>query len=54
MSKKLIHISSDTLPKEAADLMLENQIRHLAVMDDEKLVGVVSMIYIFQSINLNK
>ena len=54
MSKKLIHISSDTLPKEAADLMLENQIRHLAVMDDEKLVGVVSMRDIFQSLNLNK
>ena len=43
MSKNIISVTPQCLKMEALDLMMENQIRHLAVMDKEKLVGVLSM-----------
>ena len=43
MSKNIISVSPQCTKLEALDLMMENQIRHLAVMDDGKLVGVLSM-----------
>jgi CBS domain-containing protein len=51
MSNKLISTTPETTTDDAIKLMVENQIRHLAVMDDEKLVGVISMRDIFYSIN---
>ena len=43
MSKNIISVTPQCTKMEALDLMMENQIRHLAVMDKEKLVGVLSM-----------
>lgn len=54
MSKKLISVNSESSTDNAIGLMIENQIRHLAVIDDEKLVGVISMRDIFYSLNLLK
>ena len=51
MSNKLISTTPETTTDDAIKLMVENQIRHLAVMDDEKLVGVISMRDIFYSVN---
>ena len=43
MSKNIISVTPQCNKMDALDLMMENQIRHLAVMDREKLVGVLSM-----------
>lgn len=43
MSDKLITVSPDTDVKEAAKLMAEHQIRRLPVVENEKLVGIVSL-----------
>jgi len=43
MSSKIIKVSPENTTDEAMDLMIDNQIRHLAVMENEKLLGVVSM-----------
>ena len=43
MSKNIISVTPQCTKMDALDLMMENQIRHLAVMDDDKLVGVLSM-----------
>ena len=43
MSKNIISVTPQCTKLNALDLMIENQIRHLAVMDQEKLVGVLSM-----------
>ena len=43
MSSKIIKVSPDNSTDEAMDLMIDNQIRHLAVMENDKLLGVVSM-----------
>ena len=43
MSKNIISVTPQCDKMDALDLMMENQIRHLAVMDQEKLVGVLSM-----------
>ena len=51
MSNRLISTTPETTTDDAIKLMVENQIRHLAVMDNEKLVGVISMRDIFYSIN---
>ena len=51
MSNKLISTTPENTTDDAIKLMVENQIRHLAVMDDERLVGVISMRDIFYSIN---
>ena len=43
MSKNIISVTPQCTKLDALDLMMGNQIRHLAVMDNEKLVGVLSM-----------
>ena len=43
MSKNMISVTPQCNKIDALDLMMENQIRHLAVMDEGKLVGVLSM-----------
>jgi CBS domain-containing protein len=43
MSEKIISISSAETSGDALNLMIENQIRHLAVMENKKLIGVLSM-----------
>ena len=43
MSSSIIKVSSDNTTDEALDMMIDNQIRHLAVMDNDRLLGVVSM-----------
>jgi len=51
MSKKVISASPESTTEEAIKLMIENQIRHLAVLDGDKLIGVISMRDIFYSLN---
>jgi len=51
MSNKLISTTPETSTEDAVKLMVENQIRHLAVMEEEKLLGVISMRDIFYSVN---
>ena len=43
MSSSLIKVSPNDTTNEALNTMIDNQIRHLAVMDNDKLLGVVSM-----------
>ncbi|AZU61399.1 CBS domain-containing protein [Neobacillus mesonae] len=43
MSDELITISADATSREAARLMAEHQIRRLPVVDDGKLIGIVSL-----------
>ena len=43
MSSSIIKVSPDNTTDEALDMIIDNQIRHLAVMDNDKLLGVVSM-----------
>ena len=43
MSEKIISITSAETSGDALNLMIENQIRHLAVMENKKLIGVLSM-----------
>jgi len=43
MSSKIVKVSPGNTTDEAMDLMIDNQIRHLAVMENDKLLGVVSM-----------
>ena len=43
MSKNIISVTPQCSKMDALDLMMENQIRHLAVMEKDKLVGVLSM-----------
>lgn len=43
MSGELITCSPDTISKEAAELMAKHQIRRLPVVENEKLVGIVSL-----------
>ena len=43
MSENIISVTSSQTAEEALALMIENQIRHLAVMEDDSLVGVLSM-----------
>lgn len=43
MSNELITISSDATSKEAVHLMSQHQIRRLPVVEDEKLIGIVSL-----------
>ena len=42
MSTELITVTSDTSVREAARLMAQNWIRHLPIMSEGKLVGVLS------------
>ena len=43
MSKTLVTVTPDTSSKEAAKLMAEHQIRRLPVVDNGKLIGIVSL-----------
>ena len=43
MSENIISVTSSQTAEEALALMIENQIRHLAVMEEGSLVGVLSM-----------
>ena len=43
MSKNIISVTPQCSKIDALNLMIENQIRHLAVMDQDKLVGILSM-----------
>ena len=40
MSQKVISASPESTTEEAIKLMIENQIRHLAILDGDKLIGV--------------
>ena len=42
MSKKFRWVTSDTMIEDAVQKMLNNNIRRLIVLDDEKLAGVVT------------
>ena len=43
MSENIISVTSSQTAEDALALMIENQIRHLAVMEEGSLVGVLSM-----------
>ena len=43
MSSSIVKVSPGSTTDEAINMMIDNQIRHLAVMENEKLLGVVSM-----------
>ena len=51
MSKNVVSASSENTTNEAVKLMIENQIRHLAIIDEDRLIGVISMRDIFYSLN---
>ena len=47
MSKNVVSASPETTTDEAISLMVENQIRHLAVLEEDRLIGVIlSLIHI--------
>ena len=55
MTDSVVSTTSDATTQEAVKLMVENQIRHLAVIEEDKLKGVISMRDLFYSLNyLNK
>lgn len=43
MSDKLYHISADASVQEASDMMAREQIRRLPIVENGKLVGIVSL-----------
>lgn len=43
MSKNLVTVSPDQDAEEAADIMAQHQIRRLPVVDNGKLVGIISL-----------
>lgn len=43
MSETLITVSPDTDAEEAADIMAQHQVRRLPVVEDGRLVGVISL-----------
>lgn len=49
MTKELITISSDALLEEAATLMRDNKVSFLPVVDDNRLVGIITESDIFDS-----
>jgi len=51
MSKSVVSASPEDSTDYAIKLMVENQIRHLAILDKDRLVGVISMRDIFYSLN---
>ena len=53
MSKNVVSASSENTTNEAIKLMIENQIRHLAILDEDRLIGVISMRDIFYSLNFS-
>ena len=51
MSKSVVSASPEDSTDYAIKLMVENQIRHLAILDKDRLVGVISMRDIFYNLN---
>lgn len=51
MSRSVVSASPEDSTDYAIKLMVENQIRHLAILDEDRLVGVISMRDIFYSLN---
>ena len=51
MSRSVVSASPEDSTDYAIKLMVENQIRHLAILDKDRLVGVISMRDIFYSLN---
>jgi CBS domain-containing protein len=43
MSEKMVTVSPDSSSKDAAKLMADHQIRRLPVVEDGKLIGIVSL-----------
>lgn len=43
MSENMVSVGSDTAAHEAASLMAQNQIRRLPVVEDNKIVGMLSL-----------
>jgi len=43
MSRKVIYVDSETSVDQAMNIMTDKRIRHLPVLDDERLSGVVSI-----------
>ena len=43
VSDRLVSVSPDTSTREAAELMSEHQIRRLPVVENDRLVGIVSL-----------
>ncbi|OCA85569.1 CBS domain-containing protein [Bacillus sp. FJAT-27225] len=43
MSKELVTVSPDTTTEEASRMMADNQVRRLPVVENGKLVGIVSL-----------
>ena len=55
MTDSVVSTTSNATSEEAVKLMIENQIRHLAVIEEGELKGVISMRDLFYSLNyLNK
>jgi CBS domain-containing protein len=50
MTKKMITVNSDQPLEECLELMTRYHIRHLPVQDNEKLVGIVSMRDVMETI----
>ena len=51
MTNSVVSTTPDATSEEAVNLMVENQIRHLAVMEEDILLGVISMRDLFYSLN---
>lgn len=51
MTHSVISTTPEATSDEAISLMVENQIRHLAVMEGDILLGVISMRDLFYSLN---
>ncbi|MEJ8553779.1 CBS domain-containing protein [Tepidibacter sp. Z1-5] len=43
MSRNIVSVNSDTDAHEAAELMAQNQIRRLPVVENNKIVGILSL-----------
>ena len=51
MTESVVSTTSDATSEEAVKLMVENQIRLLAVIEEDRLLGVISMRDLFYSLN---
>ncbi len=51
-SKKLTTITKDTNLQEALDIMIESNIRHLPIVEDQKIVGLISLGQIYRTLRL--
>ena len=51
MTKDVITVTNDDQIKHCMTLMTENRIRHLPVLENEKLVGIISIIDVVRLLN---